>query len=109
MPAKRSTCTSRDHWHPHATEVTPSTRTCTGGQPGSSAMKRVRNIGTKRTWGPCRQSHPLVISWPALNQTVCALRFFYGVTLGHAEIPERIAYAHLPCTLPMVLSADEVV
>ena len=30
------------------------------------------------------------ISWPALNQTVCALRFFYGVTLGHAEIPERI-------------------
>src|SRR5712664_617261 len=28
------------------------------------------------------------ISWPALNQTVCALRFFYGVTLGHGEIPE---------------------
>lgn len=27
------------------------------------------------------------ISWPALNQTVCALRFFFGVTLGHAEIP----------------------
>ena len=22
------------------------------------------------------------ISWPALNQTVCALRLFYGVTLG---------------------------
>ncbi len=30
------------------------------------------------------------ISWAALNQTVCALRFFYGVTLGHGEIPERI-------------------
>jgi len=29
------------------------------------------------------------ISWPALNQTVCALLFFYGVTLGHDEIPER--------------------
>ena len=27
------------------------------------------------------------------NQTVCALRFFYGVTLGQAEIPERIPYA----------------
>jgi Phage integrase, N-terminal SAM-like domain len=27
------------------------------------------------------------ISWPALNQTVCALRFFYGVTLGHDDIP----------------------
>ena len=26
------------------------------------------------------------MSWPALNQTVCALRFFYGVTLGQAEI-----------------------
>jgi len=30
------------------------------------------------------------ISWPALNQIVCALRFFYGVTLGEALIPERI-------------------
>jgi len=49
------------------------------------------------------------ISWPALNQTVCALRFFYGVTLGHAEIPERIVYARSPRTLPVVLSADEVV
>lgn len=49
------------------------------------------------------------ISWPALNQTVCALRFFYGVTLGHAEIPERIAYARAPRMLPVVLSADEVV
>jgi integrase/recombinase XerD len=49
------------------------------------------------------------ISWAALNQTVCALRFFYGVTLGHAEIPERIAYARQPRTLPIVLSADEVV
>lgn len=49
------------------------------------------------------------ISWPALNQTVCALRFFYGVTLGHGEIPERIPYAREPRKLPIVLSADEVV
>ena len=49
------------------------------------------------------------ISWPALNQTVCALRFFYGVTLGHGEIPERIPYARQPRKLPVVLSADEVV
>jgi integrase/recombinase XerD len=40
---------------------------------------------------------------------VCALRFFYGVTLGSAEIPERIVYARSPRTLPVVLSADEVV
>jgi len=49
------------------------------------------------------------ISWPALNQTVCALRFFYGITLGRPEIPERIAYAREPRKLPVVLSADEVV
>jgi len=49
------------------------------------------------------------ISWPALNQTVCALRFFYGVTLGQAEIPQRIPYAREPRKLPGVLNGDEVV
>src|SRR5262245_39337069 len=49
------------------------------------------------------------ISWPALNQIVCALRFFYGVTLGQDTVPERIAYAREPSKLPVVLSADEVV
>ncbi|MEN3382809.1 MAG: integrase/recombinase XerD [Hyphomicrobiales bacterium] len=49
------------------------------------------------------------ISWPALNQTVCALRFLYGVTLKQADVPERIPYARTPRKLPVVLSADEVV
>jgi integrase/recombinase XerD len=49
------------------------------------------------------------ISWGALNQTVCALRFFYGVTLGKDEIPERIPYARKPKKLPVILSAEEVV
>jgi site-specific recombinase XerD len=49
------------------------------------------------------------ISWPGLNQIVCALRFFYGVTLRRNEIPERIAYAREPRKLPEVLSAGEVV
>lgn len=49
------------------------------------------------------------ISWPTLNQTVCALRLFYGVTLGSAGIPERIAYARKSRRLPVVLSGDEVV
>jgi integrase/recombinase XerD len=44
-----------------------------------------------------------------LNQTVCALRFFYGVTLGYSEIPERIPYARNPRGLPEVLGGDEVV
>ena len=49
------------------------------------------------------------VSWPSLNQIVCALRFFYGVTLGQDAVPERIAYARKPSKLPVVLSADEVV
>ncbi|HEY0419353.1 MAG TPA: tyrosine-type recombinase/integrase [Acetobacteraceae bacterium] len=49
------------------------------------------------------------MSWPALNQTVCALRFFYGVTLGQANLPERIPHAREPRRLPVVLGADEVV
>ncbi len=49
------------------------------------------------------------MSWPALNQTVCALRFLYGVTLRHADLPERIAYAREPQKLPVVLSTEEVV
>jgi integrase len=49
------------------------------------------------------------ISWPGLNQIVCALRFFYGVTLGEAEVPERIPHAREPRKLPIALSADEVV
>jgi integrase/recombinase XerD len=36
------------------------------------------------------------ISWPALNQIVCAPRFFYGVTLGQSTFPERIPYAREP-------------
>ena len=49
------------------------------------------------------------ISWPSLNQIVCALRFFYGVTLGQDTIPERIPYAREPRKLPVVSSTDEVV
>jgi hypothetical protein len=49
------------------------------------------------------------ISWPSLNQIVCALRFFYGVTLRQDTIPERIPYAREPRKLPVVLIADEVV
>ena len=49
------------------------------------------------------------VSWPALNQIVCTLRFFYGVTLGQAPLPERIAYAREPSKLPVVLSTDKVV
>ncbi|ENN85451.1 Mobile element protein [Rhizobium freirei PRF 81] len=49
------------------------------------------------------------ISWASQNQIVCALRFFYGITLGQNDVPERIPHARKPRTLPVVLSADEVV
>ena len=49
------------------------------------------------------------IAWATLNQVVCALRFFYGITLGQDEVPERIPYARRPSALPEVLSQDEVV
>lgn len=48
------------------------------------------------------------VSWAHLNQTVGALRFFFGVTLGRSELPERIPYARSPRTLPEVLSPAEV-
>jgi len=48
------------------------------------------------------------IAWATLNQVVSALRFFFGVTLGRKDLPERIAYAPRPKTLPVVLSPEEV-
>ena len=51
----------------------------------------------------------IAVAWGTLNLVVCALRFLCGVTLGQDEVPERIAYARRPSTLPEVLSQDEVV
>jgi site-specific recombinase XerD len=48
-------------------------------------------------------------SWSHVNQTACALRFFYGVTLGRADARERIVAAREPQRLPVVLSGEEVV
>ncbi len=40
---------------------------------------------------------------------VCALRFFYGVTLGRSDANEQIVAAREPQRLPVVLSGDEIV
>ena len=48
-------------------------------------------------------------AWSSLNQTVCALRFFYGVTQGQSTIVDRIPFAREPRKLPTVLGAEEVV
>jgi site-specific recombinase XerD len=49
------------------------------------------------------------VSWGSLNQAVGALRFFFGVTMGRSDLPERIAYARQSRRLPVILSAEEVV
>jgi site-specific recombinase XerD len=46
-------------------------------------------------------------SWTMLNQTVCALRFFYGTTLGQDWTIRHIPYAKGEKKLPVVLSHGE--
>src|SRR3954465_8743413 len=48
-------------------------------------------------------------SWSHINQTVCALRFFYGFTLGRNDAHEQIVAAREPQRLPEVLSGEEIV
>jgi integrase/recombinase XerD len=48
------------------------------------------------------------VTWSSLNQTVCALRFVYQVTLGRADAIEHIPYARSERKLPVVLSRSEV-
>ena len=48
------------------------------------------------------------VSWATLNQTVCALRFFYQQTLGRKGMIEFIPYPKRVKKLPLVLSQAEV-
>ncbi len=47
-------------------------------------------------------------SWSRFNQTVCALRFLYRVTLGRPHLVEMIPFGKKPKALPAVLSQAEV-
>jgi integrase len=47
-------------------------------------------------------------SWSHINQVACALRFSYGITLGHKEALERIVTGREPEKLPPVLSPEEI-
>ena len=44
----------------------------------------------------------------ATNQIMCALRFFYGTTLGKTGVSEHIPLGRRPDTLPPVLAREEV-
>jgi site-specific recombinase XerD len=48
------------------------------------------------------------VSWSTFNQVVCALRFFFGTTLGRADFLPLVAYGKKPRQLPCVLSPEEV-
>jgi site-specific recombinase XerD len=49
------------------------------------------------------------VSWSMYNQSVCALRFLYNVTLGRPHVLEHLPFAKRPRVLPTVLSPEEVV
>jgi site-specific recombinase XerD len=48
------------------------------------------------------------VSWSLFNQAVCALRFFYNVTLQQGWPVQHIPYGKRPRRLPAVLSPEEV-
>jgi integrase/recombinase XerD len=48
-------------------------------------------------------------SWSHVNQVACALRFFYGITLGQKEAFERIVAGKESEKLPPVLNREEIV
>src|SRR6478735_12635461 len=45
---------------------------------------------------------------PTINSTLSGLKFFFDVTLGHAELMVKVQPVHQPHPLPVVLSCDEV-
>ncbi len=47
-------------------------------------------------------------SWTHINQVSCALRFFFGVTLGRQETVGHIVSGKEPRKLPFVLSPEEI-
>jgi integrase/recombinase XerD len=48
------------------------------------------------------------VSWGHFNVAVCALRFFYGVTLGRPWPVTHLPFAKRPRKLPCVLSGSEI-
>jgi site-specific recombinase XerD len=45
----------------------------------------------------------------SLNTAITGLRFFFEVTLGHAEVMAKMSHVYEPRKLPVVLSPEEVV
>jgi site-specific recombinase XerD len=62
------------------------------------------DIRTYQVYLACEKN----VSWSLLNQTVCALRFLYRVTLRKNWIVEHIPFAKKEHALPVVLTLEEV-
>jgi site-specific recombinase XerD len=43
-----------------------------------------------------------------LNATITGLKFFFEVTVGHGEVMAKMQPVHVPRTLPVILSREEV-
>lgn len=52
--------------------------------------------------------HEKRVSWAIFNQTVCALRFLYRITLGRDWVVQHIPFPKKPRKLPVVLGLAEV-
>ena len=50
----------------------------------------------------------LQADWSLYNQTVCALRFLYRVTLDRPDVVQVVPYGKKPKKLPAVLDAEEI-
>jgi len=48
------------------------------------------------------------VSPASLNAAISGLKFFFDITLDHPEVMSRMQPVHLPRTLPVVLSREEV-
>jgi integrase/recombinase XerD len=48
------------------------------------------------------------VSPTTLNATITGLKFFFEVTVGHGEVMAKMQPVHVPRTLPVILSREEV-
>ena len=67
-----------------------------GRSPDTATAEDLRRYQVHQTE---RDVHP-----PAMNSSVAALRFFFKITLGRADLATRLARVHYPRRLPRVLS-----
>src|SRR5439155_7502943 len=45
---------------------------------------------------------------PTINGSVAAMRFFFTVTLGRANVARHLTLVHEPRKMPLILSLDEI-